>query len=57
VKNKKKSLHENLENKSFKKKYLERIVETKEAEKEIKDFDRLENIEHENNTRKDKRLT
>jgi hypothetical protein len=47
VKNKKKSLHENLENKSFKKKYLERIVETKEAEKEIKDFDRQESVDRE----------
>jgi hypothetical protein len=56
VKNKKKSLHENLENKSFKKKYLERIVETKEAEKEIKDYDREELIEQDNK-RPDKRLT
>jgi hypothetical protein len=45
--NKKKSLHERLhsERQPAKKKYLVRVVETKEAEQEIKQFDRQEAID------------
>lgn len=50
MKNRKKSSHENLENKSYKKKYLVRIVETKEAEEEIKQYDREELIDENRKT-------
>lgn len=54
--NKKKSLNEALNVNRSKKKYRVRLAETKEAENEIKEFDRYENIP-DNENRKTNRRT